>query len=226
MKGQVTRTPRCTSCGMETWLVERLADQIPVPLRPDCRCGATDVKAMRRRSGRHAMRGTKGLTSWWWRGRTQDRLFRWRRPCGAPRRSLRLARTCSSLTPLSQVRFALALRHPIRPSLRLAYLAPAHLVAVALASTAGMMHLHGATPTKTRAPPDRALADEEMLAFCRLGGAASSVPKMANMLEGGGKTPIRTAGQLEDMGFGLVAYPLTVFGAAVRAMETALEELR
>lgn len=31
---------------------------------------------------------------------------------------------------------------------------------------------------------------EEMKAFCSLGGAARDKPKMANMLEGGGKTPI------------------------------------
>lgn len=31
---------------------------------------------------------------------------------------------------------------------------------------------------------------DEMRMFCNIGGAARLVPKMANMLEGGGKTPI------------------------------------
>ncbi|GBF93122.1 hypothetical protein Rsub_05851 [Raphidocelis subcapitata] len=51
---------------------------------------------------------------------------------------------------------------------------------------------------------------DEMRAFCGLGGAAAGVPKMANMLEGGGKTPILSPEELEGVGFSLVAYPLSL----------------
>ncbi len=42
------------------------------------------------------------------------------------------------------------------------------------------------------------------------------VPKMANMLEGGGKTPILSPAQLQEMGFKLVAYPLSLLAVSVR----------
>lgn len=48
---------------------------------------------------------------------------------------------------------------------------------------------------------------------------------MANMLEGGGKTPLSTPEQLEEMGFKLCAYPLSLLGVSIRAMELALEDL-
>uniref|UniRef100_A0A061RPP0 Phosphoenolpyruvate carboxylase family protein isoform 2 n=1 Tax=Tetraselmis sp. GSL018 TaxID=582737 RepID=A0A061RPP0_9CHLO len=64
---------------------------------------------------------------------------------------------------------------------------------------------------------------EELEAFCRLGGAAASKPKMANMLEGGGKTPILPPEELEAMGFKLVAYPMSLLGVSVVAMQRALE---
>ena len=49
---------------------------------------------------------------------------------------------------------------------------------------------------------------------------------MASMLEGGGKTPILPAARLEAMGFSLCAYPLSLLGVSVRAMEGALEGLK
>jgi len=49
--------------------------------------------------------------------------------------------------------------------------------------------------------------------------------QMANMLEGGGKTPILSPVELERMGFKLVAYPLSLLGVSIRAMEQALEGL-
>ena len=59
---------------------------------------------------------------------------------------------------------------------------------------------------------DALQSKEEMQAFCKV---APDVPKMANMLEGGGKTPLCTLTELEDMGFKLVAYPLSLFGVSV-----------
>ena len=64
---------------------------------------------------------------------------------------------------------------------------------------------------------------EEMEAFCKI---APGVPKMANMLEGGGSTPICTPKELEDMGFKVVAYPLSLLATSARAMERTLREIR
>ena len=64
---------------------------------------------------------------------------------------------------------------------------------------------------------------EEMRRFANdLRGVASGVPKMASMLEGGGKTPLLTQQELARMNFKLVAYPLSLLGVSVRAMQSAL----
>jgi 2-methylisocitrate lyase-like PEP mutase family enzyme len=62
---------------------------------------------------------------------------------------------------------------------------------------------------------------EEMEAFCR------EVPghKMANMLEQG-DTPILPPAELEQIGFKIAAYPLTLLSSAAAAMRSALEALR
>lgn len=39
------------------------------------------------------------------------------------------------------------------------------------------------------------------------------------MLEGGGKTPILSPLELEDIGYKLVAYPLSLIGVSIRAMQ-------
>lgn len=39
------------------------------------------------------------------------------------------------------------------------------------------------------------------------------------MLEGGGKTPILNPIELEEIGFKLIAYPLSLIGVSIRAME-------
>lgn len=49
---------------------------------------------------------------------------------------------------------------------------------------------------------------------------------MANNLEGGGKTPILSPAELKDMGFALVAYPLSLMGVAAAAMRKALQGIR
>ncbi|KAJ8428857.1 hypothetical protein Cgig2_022996 [Carnegiea gigantea] len=64
---------------------------------------------------------------------------------------------------------------------------------------------------------------DEMKAFC---GIAPSVPKMANMLEGGGKTPMLTPIELEDLGYKLAAYPLSLIGVSIKAMQDALSAIR
>ncbi len=60
----------------------------------------------------------------------------------------------------------------------------------------------------------------EMRAFCeRVEG-----PKMVNLLEGG-VTPLLPRAELEEIGFALAAYPLTLLGSAMRAMTESLEAL-
>ncbi len=49
---------------------------------------------------------------------------------------------------------------------------------------------------------------------------------MANNLEGGGRTPLLSPGELQDLGFGIVAYPLSLLGTAAAAMQSALRTLR
>ncbi|OEL31453.1 2,3-dimethylmalate lyase [Dichanthelium oligosanthes] len=66
---------------------------------------------------------------------------------------------------------------------------------------------------------DALASKEEMEAFCAI---APGVPKMANMLEGGGKTPILSPVELEEIGYKIIAYPLSLIGVSMRAMEDAL----
>lgn len=45
------------------------------------------------------------------------------------------------------------------------------------------------------------------------------------MLEGGGKTPILNPLELEDVGYKLVAYPLSMIGVSIQAMQVMLLHL-
>ncbi|XP_076908385.1 uncharacterized protein LOC143565243 [Bidens hawaiensis] len=69
---------------------------------------------------------------------------------------------------------------------------------------------------------DALASKEEMKAFCKI---APQVPKMANLLEGG-KTPILTPLELEEVGFKIVSYPLSLLGVSIRAMEDALQAIK
>ncbi|GLT73857.1 hypothetical protein SLA2020_456880 [Shorea laevis] len=70
---------------------------------------------------------------------------------------------------------------------------------------------------------DALASKEEMKAFCEV---SPLVPKLANMLEGGGKTPILTPFELEDIGYKLVVYPLSLMAVSIRAMQDALTALK
>ncbi|KAJ3344449.1 hypothetical protein HDU83_005229 [Entophlyctis luteolus] len=72
----------------------------------------------------------------------------------------------------------------------------------------------GADITFLEAPRDVA----EMRRYCR----EVDGPKMANMIERGGLTPVCTNAQLAEMGFKLAAYPLTLLAASIKAMDAAL----
>eukprot|EP00236_Picocystis_salinarum_P003545 CAMPEP_0183834014 /NCGR_PEP_ID=MMETSP0807_2-20130328/6379_1 /TAXON_ID=88271 /ORGANISM="Picocystis salinarum, Strain CCMP1897" /LENGTH=446 /DNA_ID=CAMNT_0026079999 /DNA_START=32 /DNA_END=1372 /DNA_ORIENTATION=+ len=67
---------------------------------------------------------------------------------------------------------------------------------------------------------------EDLETFAKVQGPASELPKMASMLEGGGKTPMFTMKELEGMGFKVVAYPLSLLSCSMRAMEEALDALK
>eukprot|EP00850_Spirogloea_muscicola_P021459 SM000250S08717 [mRNA] locus=s250:98011:103891:+ [translate_table: standard] len=69
---------------------------------------------------------------------------------------------------------------------------------------------------------DALTTEDEMRAFCKI---LPDIPKMANMLEGGGCTPILSPDQLASIGFKLVAYPLSLLGVSIRAMQDALAAL-
>ncbi|KAK7272858.1 hypothetical protein RIF29_13898 [Crotalaria pallida] len=70
---------------------------------------------------------------------------------------------------------------------------------------------------------DALTSKEEMKAFCEV---SPLIPKLANMLEGGGKTPILNPLELEDIGYKLVAYPLSLIGVSIRAMQDSLTAIR
>ncbi|MBF0130670.1 MAG: isocitrate lyase/PEP mutase family protein [Alphaproteobacteria bacterium] len=74
----------------------------------------------------------------------------------------------------------------------------------------------GADITFLEAP----LSEDEMRAYC------DAVPgaKMANMLEQG-KTPVLPPARLEEIGYKIAAYPLTLMSAAMRAMQRTLAAL-
>ncbi|WP_193368264.1 isocitrate lyase/PEP mutase family protein [Pelagibius marinus] len=60
-------------------------------------------------------------------------------------------------------------------------------------------------------------SEEEMRAFC----SATDRPALANMVEQG-ETPVLPPKVLEEIGYSLAAYPLTLLAAAMKAMQDAL----
>jgi 2-methylisocitrate lyase-like PEP mutase family enzyme len=60
----------------------------------------------------------------------------------------------------------------------------------------------------------------------RIGRAFAGVPQLANMLEGGGQTPMLPPAELYRMGFGMIAYPTTLIFRVARMLEKALADLK
>lgn len=58
----------------------------------------------------------------------------------------------------------------------------------------------------------------------RVGDEFDDVPLVANMTEGG-KTPLFTADEFEDLGFDIVLYPATGFKAAARSMRDVYQSI-
>jgi 2-methylisocitrate lyase-like PEP mutase family enzyme len=67
-------------------------------------------------------------------------------------------------------------------------------------------------------------APESVEELAHVGRALAGVPLMANMLEGG-RTPILKPGELEDMGFRIVIYGISLLMRSVRTMQDALADL-
>ena len=62
--------------------------------------------------------------------------------------------------------------------------------------------------------------------LAQIGRAFQGVPQLANMLEGGGRTPVLPPHELYRIGFGMVAYPTTLIFRVARVIETALADLK
>ena len=60
----------------------------------------------------------------------------------------------------------------------------------------------------------------------KVGRAFQGVPQLANMVEGGGQTPIVPPAELRRLGFAMVAYPTTLLFRVTRTIEQALADLR
>jgi 2-methylisocitrate lyase-like PEP mutase family enzyme len=62
--------------------------------------------------------------------------------------------------------------------------------------------------------------------LARVGRAFQGVPQLANMLEGGGQTPVLPPDELMRLGFVMVAYPTSLIFRVARTIETALADLK
>lgn len=62
--------------------------------------------------------------------------------------------------------------------------------------------------------------------LARIGRSFQGVPQLANMLVGGGRTPIVPPAELAQLGFAMVAYPTSLIFAVAHAMERTLAALR
>ena len=56
--------------------------------------------------------------------------------------------------------------------------------------------------------------------------AFKGVPQIANMLEGGGQTPVLPPQELKAMGFAMAAYPTTLIFRVARTIERALADIK
>jgi 2-methylisocitrate lyase-like PEP mutase family enzyme len=60
----------------------------------------------------------------------------------------------------------------------------------------------------------------------KVGRAFQGVPQLANMVEGGGQTPVLPPEELFRLGFNMVAYPTTLLFRVARTIEHALADLK
>jgi len=69
-------------------------------------------------------------------------------------------------------------------------------------------------------------APETVKELEKVGRAFQGVPQLANMVEGGGQTPVLPPAELYRLGFNMIAYPTTLLFRVARTIETALAGLR
>ena len=60
----------------------------------------------------------------------------------------------------------------------------------------------------------------------RVGRAFQGVPQLANMVEGGGMTPVLPPHEIYRLGFAMVAYPVSLIFRVARTVEKALADLK
>src|SRR5262249_9164394 len=68
-------------------------------------------------------------------------------------------------------------------------------------------------------------APQSIEELARIGQTFKGVPQLANMLEGGGRTPVLPPNELHRLGFVMVAYPTTLIFRVAGAIEKALADL-
>jgi 2-methylisocitrate lyase-like PEP mutase family enzyme len=69
-------------------------------------------------------------------------------------------------------------------------------------------------------------APETVEELARVGRSFQGVGQMANMVEGGGQTPVLPPDELYRLGFNMVAYPTTLIFRVARAVEKALTDMK
>ncbi len=69
-------------------------------------------------------------------------------------------------------------------------------------------------------------APQTVLELERVGRTFQGVPQIANMVEGGGMTPVLPPAELYRLGFTMVAYPTTLIFRIARTMQMALSNLK
>jgi len=69
-------------------------------------------------------------------------------------------------------------------------------------------------------------APETVAELEKVGRAFQGVPQLANMVEGGGQTPVLPPAELYRLGFNMIAYPTTLLFRVARTIETALADLK
>jgi len=69
-------------------------------------------------------------------------------------------------------------------------------------------------------------APQTLEELARVGSEFRHVPQIANMLEGGGRTPVLPPAELARLGFAMAAYPTTLLFRIAVAMQDALKDLR
>jgi 2-methylisocitrate lyase-like PEP mutase family enzyme len=69
-------------------------------------------------------------------------------------------------------------------------------------------------------------APETVAELEKVGRAFEGVPQLANMVEGGGQTPVLPPEELFRLGFNMVAYPTTLLFRVARTVEMALADLK